>query len=181
MENSKLVKIINKFSLDIHNNLLVDGQPINGDVDLTPYLKTIDADTKYELKDSSIVKDSNYVHTDVNFSQVDKNKLDLLENFSKDYNELVNKPDLTGFAQTTDVNTGLSTKANISHNQDISTVNNLQAELDNRYVKTDTMSKTEIQTLVNSITKNMTWKDSVATMTDLNALTGMTVGETRVS
>jgi hypothetical protein len=160
---------------------LFDGLPIvNSTIDLSSYLKMVDADNKYEIKDISIVKDSNYIHTDVNFSQVDKNKLDILENFSKNYNDLINKPDLTGFAQITDVNTGLSAKANISHNQDISTINNLQSELDNRYIKTDTMSKIEIETLVNSITRNMTWKDSVATMTDLNALIGMTVGETRV-
>ena len=51
---------------------------------------------------SGTVIDSSYVHTDNNFSNTDKSKLDSLLNFSGDYNDLTNKPTLgTAAAQDT--------------------------------------------------------------------------------
>lgn len=41
-------------------------------VDLSEYITILDADNKYELKDSTIVKDSNYIHTDNNYTNADK-------------------------------------------------------------------------------------------------------------
>ena len=51
---------------------------------------------------SGTVIDSSYVHTDNNFSDADKTKLDTLQNFSGDYLDLINTPYLgTAAAQDT--------------------------------------------------------------------------------
>lgn len=128
-----------------------------------------------------------------NYTTVDKNKLallnsDILSQFTYVNNSLLfngntvenNKLDLSNYYNKTEMNSLLNTKANTSHIHGVSDVTDLENELNNRYIKTDTMSKSEIQVLVNSIIKNMTWKDSVTTMDELNALTGMTIGETRI-
>lgn len=141
MENFEITKILKtvdpnimkKLSIDgITGKLLIDNQPVGSNVDLTTYLKIIDADNKYELKDYTIVKDVNYVHTDNNYTTVEKNQ-----------------------------------------------IANLQTELNNRYTKLETLSTTEINTLVNSIVKGMNWKDSVNLLADL-PITGNNISDTRV-
>lgn len=117
------------------------------------------------------------------YTTLEKNKLASLENFSKDYNELINKPtipDITNLATKTELTNGLGTKADVSHLQEISSIINLQTALDNRYPKNETMSKEAIQILFNSISKNMNWKAPIDTLVNLQALTGMAEGDAHV-
>lgn len=51
-------------------------------IDLSEYLKTENADKKYEIKDTSIVRDINYTHTDYNFSSVYKEKIDNIKDYT---------------------------------------------------------------------------------------------------
>jgi len=97
--HSNLATILEKFTLDSGNNLLFNGQPIKGNIDLTPYLKISDADVKYELKDNTIVKDVNYVHTDNNYTTTEKTKV------SDVYNHILNisNPHNTNLSQLKDV------------------------------------------------------------------------------
>ena len=65
-------------------------------------LQPDDVGVVVQAYNSGTVIDSSYVHTDNNFSNTDKSKLDSLQNFSGDYNDLSNKPTLgTAAAQDT--------------------------------------------------------------------------------
>ena len=77
------------------------------------------------------------------------------------------------------VDTQDETKANLVHTHTISNVTNLQSELDNRYTKLECLSKTEVQALINSISKGMNWKESVTNIEDLPT-TGNTTTDTRI-
>ena len=141
--HSNLANILEKFTLDGSNNLLFDGQPIKSNIDLTPYLKTVDADAKYELKDGTIVKDASYVHTDNNYTNSEKSKLASLNNFSKDYNDLINQPiipSITGLATQFYVDSKDNLKADKVHNHVISDITNLQSSLDNKVDEVANMS-----------------------------------------
>ena len=68
MENSKLVKIINKFSLDIHNNLLVDGRPIGGSSNTTADINVIGTT-------QGLYSDGNIIPTGTSLETIVKNML----------------------------------------------------------------------------------------------------------
>ena len=117
------------------------------------------------------------------FGNAEKIKLESLQNFSKDYNELNNKPtipSITDLATKTELTNGLDTKANISHLQPISSVINLQVALDSKYSKLETMNTEEIQILFNTVSKNMNWKEPIGTYSNLQALTEMIEGDAHV-
>ena len=54
-------------------------------IDLTGYLTIVNADSKYQAKDVTIVKDSTYVHTDNNFTTIYKTKLDGISEGANNY------------------------------------------------------------------------------------------------
>ena len=97
--------------------------------------------------DSHFVVDSNYVHTDNNYSNTDKNKLDNIEanaevNIQSNWNTtdesddsfILNKP------------TSLSAFTN-----DSGFIDNTTTNLTNYYLKTETYSKTEVNTMISGI------------------------------
>lgn len=111
-EKNKLSSIdstlLNRFTY-INNQLLFNGLPIaNSTIDLSPYLKTVDADNKYEAKDASIVKDSNYIHTDNNYTTSDQTKLLNIDTTKIDgaYTHIsdINNPHQTGISNLKDIN-----------------------------------------------------------------------------
>lgn len=101
---------------------------------------------------------------------------DLLFNGNKVEN---NKLDLSNYYNKTEMNNLLNDKANTSHIHNVSDVSNLSTELSNRYTKLETLSKTEIETLVNSIARGMSWKEYVANES-LLPMVGNTISDTRV-
>ena len=77
-------------------------------------------------------------------------------------------------------------KADKDHTHEITDVNDLEDklkdiddELDNRYTKIETMSKTEIENLVKAIASGINWKLPVDTKTDL-PMTDNKAGDTRI-
>lgn len=101
---------------------------------------------------------------------------DLLFNGNKVEND---KLDLSNYYTQAQVNNLLNNKANTTHIHGVSDVTNLQNELSNRYTKLETLSKTEIETLVNSIARGMNWKESVTTESVL-PITGNNVSDVRI-
>jgi len=65
-------------------------------------LQPDDIGVSVQAYNADTVVDGNYIHTDNNFSNADKTKLDALQNFSGDYNDLSNKPTL-GTAAAQDI------------------------------------------------------------------------------
>ena len=183
--------ILSKFSV-VGGKLLFDNSPIQGGtVDLTNYYNKLEVDN---LLLNKVNVDGTKVLTDVNFTQVDKNKLDALDNFSKDYTELINKPtipsivglasetyvdnkvsslpsqDLTPYEKIIDVDTKLVNKADLVHTHEMTSVIGLSDKFVTYYTKLETLSTTEINTLVNNISKGMSWKDSVDNVASLPLL-----------
>ena len=77
-------------------------------------------------------------------------------------------------------------KADKDHTHEITDINNLEDkftdienQLDNRYTKVETMSKTEIENLVKAIASGINWKLPVDTKTDL-PMTDNKAGDTRI-
>ena len=77
-------------------------------------------------------------------------------------------------------------KADKDHTHEITDINDLEDklkdiddELDNRYTKIETMSKTEIENLVKAIASGINWKLPVDTKTDL-PMTDNKAGDTRI-
>ena len=70
-------------------------------------------------------------------------------------------------------------KADKDHTHEITDINNLEDELDNRYTKIETMSKTEIENLIKAIASGINWKLPVDTKTDL-PMTDNKAGDTRI-
>lgn len=71
-------------------------------------------------------------------------------------------------------------KAEKIHTHEITDVNSLSNELNNRYTKAETLSTTEIRSLISTLALGTTWKDPVATKTDLDSLIGSVSGDTRI-
>ena len=70
-------------------------------------------------------------------------------------------------------------KADKDHTHEITDIDGLEDELDDRYTKVETMSKTEIENLVKAITTGVNWKLPVDTKTDL-PMTDNKAGDTRI-
>lgn len=72
--------ILSKLTLGNNEKVLIDGEAIltSNSSDLTDYIKIVDADLKYELKDIA-----GYVHTDNNYNDVEKAKVEAMTNGSK--------------------------------------------------------------------------------------------------
>lgn len=90
-----------------------------------------------------------------------------------------NPVDLLNYYTQSQMNNLLNNKANTSHIHGVSDVTDLENELSNRYTKLETLSKTEIETLVNSIARGMNWKESI-TNESLLPMVGNTISDTRV-
>lgn len=170
-------------------------------VDLSKYLKVQDFNKYLELGlvnyatkkevNLKVDKDGNKVLTDVNFSTEYENKLNSLKNFSKDYNELINKPiipninglasedyvnnklatlpekDLSEYEKTKDVNSKLLNKADKVHTHEMNEIKDLSAKFNEYYKKAETLSSVEIRELIADLLKGMNWKESVETYEDL--------------
>jgi hypothetical protein len=78
-KSAELIKlkepILSKMELDSNNKILINGEELIGTNSFSEYIKTVDADSKYEVKNSAIVKDSNYIHTDNNYTNAEKQKV----------------------------------------------------------------------------------------------------------
>jgi hypothetical protein len=142
--------LLNKFTY-VNNQLLFDEQPISGTVDLSNYYN------KAEVNGLLLSKAS-------------------ISDVPTKVSELTND---SNFADKVYVDTQDATKANVNHIHTISNINDLQNQLDNRYTKLESLSKSEVQTLVSSISKGMNWKESVTLVTDLPTI-GNIESDTRI-
>lgn len=83
---------------------------------------------------------------------------------------LIPSNDLTEYEKTVDTNNKLANKSDINHTHTLSNITDLSAELDNYYLKNQTLSKEEINILINSISKGMQYKESVSSVSELPSI-----------
>lgn len=146
----------------------------------------------FTLNDDSIITLTVVGLSQENYSTTEKNKLsllnsDILSQFTFVNGDLLfngnkvenNKLDLSNYYTQSQINTLLNNKANIVHTHPISDISNLSTELLNRYTRLETLSKTEIETLINSISKGMNWKESIDLLANL-PMTSNNLTDTRV-
>ena len=70
-------------------------------------------------------------------------------------------------AQLTVISNTVNDKAQLTHCHTTSDISNLYDILANYYTKSETLTVSEIQSLVSSIAKGLSWKESVDTLEDL--------------
>ena len=121
-------------------------------------------------------------NTTASYTSEEKTKLSGIEENANNYVLPIANSSIGGVKSGTDITVDASGNVSVnddSHNHIIDNVDGLQTALDNRYTKLETLSKDEINTLVNSIANGMNWKEKVTEVADL-PLTGNTESDTRV-